>query len=248
MFSIFKQKKENLYGEDYFPFSTDIHSHILPGIDDGSPNVATSLQLIAGLQKLGVTQSIATPHIIGDMYRNNATSINNALQLLQQSLKENNINFTVNAAAEYMLDDYFFEQLYGENKLLTLKENYILTEFSYASNPANIEKMAFNILTEGYTPVLAHPERYGYFHTDLKMYHRLKDIGFLLQLNLLSLTGYYGKGAQKVSHYLLQNDLISFTGTDMHHTRHLDSLQHPTHKKLFAEAFKGKKMNEEFVF
>ncbi len=248
MFSIFKKKKENLYESDFVPFTTDIHSHILPGIDDGSPDVATSLQLIAGLQKLGITQSIATPHIIGDMYRNTPATVNNALHTLRQALAENNISFSVNAAAEYMLDDYFFEQLYSKQKLLTLQGNIILTEFSYASNPSNIEQMAFNILTEGYTPVLAHPERYGYFHNNLKMYHRLKDIGFLLQLNMLSLTGYYGKAVQKVAYFLLQNDLISFTGTDLHHARHMEGLQNPVHKKIFAEAFKGKKMNEEFSF
>ena len=126
MFSIFK-KKAVFIDDGYFPIHTDMHSHILPGIDDGSPNVETSLQLIKGLIQLGVKQSIATPHIIGDLYRNNAETVNNALTLLRNALAENNIDYKVNAAAEYMLDFYFLELLKKNEKLLTIKDNIILT-------------------------------------------------------------------------------------------------------------------------
>ena len=220
MFSLFKRKKDT---EDfnYFPLKTDIHSHILPGIDDGSPDIDTSIRLIEGLMKMGVNKSIATPHIIGDLYRNNSETINKALDSLNEELRIRSIDFEVKAAAEYMLDSYFFELLTQDKKILTLKDNIILTEFSYAAMPDDPGKHSFAIQMAGYSPILAHPERYPYYYDNYKMYHRLVELGFMLQLNLLSLTGYYGKEAMKASKYLLKNELISFVGTEMHHERHL---------------------------
>jgi protein-tyrosine phosphatase len=247
MFSIFK-KKNPAISSSYFPITTDIHSHILPGIDDGSPDVETSLTLIDGLIKLGISSSIATPHIIGDMYRNNAETIGAALDKLRNALAEKQIDFTINAAAEYMLDDYFLALLKNKTPLLTLKDNKVLTEFSYAEKPYNIQQMVFSIITEGYQPLLAHPERYGYFHNDFKQYNSLKDLGFLLQVNLLSLTGYYGKPVAKAAAYIIKNDLASFTATDLHHDRHMQALHHPTNRAIFEEVFKGKNMNEEMNF
>jgi tyrosine-protein phosphatase YwqE len=247
MFSLFKKKKPIL-SNSYFPITTDIHSHILPGIDDGSPDIETSLLLVNGLMELGITRSIATPHIIGDMYRNDAQTIAVALKKLQEALSEKQIDFKVHAAAEYMLDDYFLELLQDQIPLLTLKDNIVLTEFSYAERPYNIEKMLFSIITEGYQPILAHPERYGYFHNDTKQYHHLKDIGFLLQVNLLSLTGYYGKPVAKAAAYILKNKLASFTATDLHHQRHMQALHNPTNRAIFEEVFNGKIMNEEMLF
>ncbi len=224
MFSFFKNKKSVQQPGNYFPFKTDMHSHILPGIDDGSPDVETSIALIKGLMELGVTSSIATPHVIGDLYRNDEASITGALKTLRDELKKQNIDFPVSAAAEYMLDSYFIELLNRKTKLLTIKDNIILTEFSYASMPEDPGKMSFAIITEGYTPILAHPERYPYYYNSYKIFHHLIDLGFLLQVNLLSLTGYYGKEALKVAKYLLKNDMVSYVGTDMHHFRHLGLL------------------------
>jgi protein-tyrosine phosphatase len=247
MFSIFK-KKVVYVADGYFPIQTDMHSHILPGIDDGSPNVETSLELIKGLMELGVKQSIATPHVIGDMYRNNAETVHNALATLRTALAEKNIDYRVNAAAEYMLDFYFLELLDKKEKLLTIKDNILLTEFSYAERPQKIENILFAIITEGYLPILAHPERYAYFHNDYKMYHHLSDIGFLMQVNLLSLTGYYGVNVAKAANYILKNNLATYTGTDLHHDRHMAALQNPKHKNIFAEAFKRKILNEDLLF
>lgn len=247
MFSIFK-KPSPVFSSTYFPIVTDIHSHILPGIDDGSPDISTSLDLVKGLIQLGIKNSVATPHIIGDLYRNNAETINNALKLLRNALQENQIDFKVNAAAEYMLDDYFLELLANKTPLLTIKDNMVLTEFSYAEKPYNAEKIVFALITDGYQPILAHPERYGYYHNDLKQYNHLSELGFLLQINLLSLIGYYGKPAAKAAAYLVKNDLVSFAGTDMHHVRHLQALSDPNNKELLASAFNGKLFNEEMNF
>ncbi len=246
MFSFFKQKKEATTVDNYFPFTTDIHSHILPGIDDGSPDVETSIALIKGLMKVGVTRSVATPHIIGDLYRNNADTISGALQKLRAELEKQQIKFEVDAAAEYMLDGYFFELINNKTKLLTIKDDFVLTEFSYSSMPDHPEKMSFAIITEGYKPVLAHPERYFYYHNNYKLYHHLKDLGFFLQVNLLSLTGYYGKDVAKAAQYILKNDLASFVGTDMHHFKHLGALHDPKNMAVFKKLLADKEWNKFF--
>lgn len=244
MLSFFKKKKASEQGSNYFPITTDIHSHILPGIDDGAPDIDTSITLIEGLISLGVTKSIATPHIISDMYRNNAETINRALAVLKKELAIRNISFEVSAAAEYMMDAYFFELLQNKSKLLTIHENIILTEFSYASMPHSPEKMSFAIITEGYIPILAHPERYPYYYNNYQMYDHLKDLGFLLQVNLLSLTGYYGKDAAKVAIYLLKNNLVSYLGTDLHHERHMDAFMEAYRKGIFRKYLGDKEWNK----
>ena len=242
MFNIFKTKNVSSPG-NYLPFTTDMHSHILPGIDDGSADIETSIHLIKGLMELGITKSIATPHIIGDMYRNNAGSIFAAMAKLQLALEKEGIDFELSAAAEYMLDNYFFELLDNKTIMLTLKDKIILTEFSYAAMPSNPGQMIFHILTEGYTPILAHPERYAYFHNNYKQFDYLKDLGFLLQVNLLSLTGYYGKETAKAARYIIKNNLASFAGTDLHHERHLLALTDKKSRKIFAEIFEGRQLD-----
>lgn len=243
MFSLFSNKKNKETGERYFPISTDMHSHILPGIDDGSPDVETSIMLIKGLMELGIKKSIASPHIISDMYRNDADSINTALVVLKNELVKQGIDFEVSAAAEYMMDAYFFELLQRKVKLLTIHNNIILTEFSFATMPHSPEEMSFAIITEGYSPILAHPERYPYYFNNYYAFHRLKELGFLLQVNLLSLTGYYGKESLKAAVYLLKNDLVSYVGTDLHHERHLSGLQRAFDKDIFRKYLIHKEWN-----
>lgn len=245
MFSLFKNSRSSGKTAPYFPIAADMHSHILPGIDDGSPDVETSLELIKGLMEIGLKKSVATPHIISDLYRNTPETIGNALDKLQAALDKNQINYKVSAAAEYMLDVWFFELLKTGQPLLTIKDNIILTEFSFSYMPSHPEEMSFSILTEGYTPILAHPERYGYYHENLRMYDRLKELGFLLQVNLLSLTGYYGKDVAKAAKYIIKNGLASFVGTDLHHHKHLDAFREAYTKGLFKELLGHQTWNEE---
>lgn len=220
-----------------------MHSHILPGIDDGAPNVSVSIELVKGLMELGLKRSVATPHIISDMYRNTPQTIHTALAELRAALQKERLDYEVDAAAEYMMDAAFFELLKKEEPLLTIKDKLLLTEFGWASMPDNPRQMSFSILTSGYTPILAHPERYSYFHGNNKVYHSLKDLGFLLQVNLSSLTGYYGPGAAKAAKYIIKNDLCSFFGTDLHNVKHLQLLK--DNKAVFEDILGGKKWNSE---
>ncbi|MBK8712948.1 MAG: hypothetical protein IPL97_13945 [Niastella sp.] len=243
MLSLFKNKNSGSPG--YFPIVTDMHSHILPGIDDGSPDVDTSIALVKGLIEIGLTHSIATPHIISDMYRNTPETIQEALDNLRNALADEGIDYSIDAAAEYLMDDQFFEMVRQKQKLLTVKDKLILTEFPWSFPPAKPEKMSFAIIIEGYTPILAHPERYTYFHNDYKIYHRLKELGFLLQVNILSLCGYYGPAPAKAARYILDNDLNSFLGTDLHHHKHLQALQDAYNSTPFQKLLQNKTWNTE---
>ena len=185
---------------------------------------------------------------MSDLYKNNSNTISASLNLLKKALHEKKIDFEITAAAEYMLDSYFFELLEKKEPLLTLFENIILTEFSYAFAPYDINKIAFDIIQAGYKPVLAHPERYLYFHADYKIYHKLNDYGFILQMNLLSLTGQYGKETTKAAEYLINNNLIAYIATDLHHAAHLNLLSEKKNIGKFHKLLSHRPWNEiEFI-
>lgn len=243
MFNFFKKRNTEAVPEN-LPFATDIHSHILPGIDDGSPDIETSVQLIQGLYNLGIRKSIATPHIIGDMYRNTPATIADALQKAKAACATTGIDIELSAAAEYMLDDYFLELLQKKEPLLTLEKNILLTEISYTSTPQNLPEITSAIIAEGYVPILAHPERYHYYQQNFDQFFRLKEMGFVLQVNILSLTGYYGKRAEKAAKFILEEELAQLVGTDLHHHRHLDALNNETNRVLFQSYLGDKVYND----
>jgi protein-tyrosine phosphatase len=187
--------------------------------------VETSLMLFRGMADLGFTDIICTPHIIADTHPNNPETIQNAAQFLKSEAQKLGVNLDFRIAAEYMLDDTFQHALSTKQPLLKLHKNRILVEFSYIQKPSRVENFSFDLQIAGYEPVLAHPERYMYYHKELGYYEHLKDLGFELQLNLLSLTPYYGKEVQKVANHLLKNKLYDFACTDMHHARHLEAMK-----------------------
>lgn len=227
MFNLFKKKAPEFPLQSNFSnLFQDIHSHIIPGIDDGSPDIETSLELIRGLRSLGFTKLKGTPHIIGDLYRNSPQTIIPAFELLKAASIAENIDVELSYAAEYMLDDYFLDLLRKKTPLLTIHNNIILTELPFNSLPLNLEEIAFEIFTAGYQPILAHPERYSYCQKNAKQAERFKEIGFSLQINLLSFTGYYGKAVSKAAEFIMEAGLVDQLGTDLHHFRHLEALKH----------------------
>lgn len=236
-----KNNKDSLY--DFSCIRQDIHCHLLPGIDDGSPDTDTSVFLIKSLMDLGFRKFICTPHVIADMFRNTPETIGAALSVLKKACAEQHIEVELSAAAEYMLDDYFLELLRKNEPVLTLTDNYILTEISYATPPGNLSQLSFELVNKGYQPLLAHPERYFYYHKNYKVYHWLKELGFLLQVNLLSITGYYGKPAAKAASYIIENGLADFVGTDLHHAKHLNALANTGNRKLLKKTLGDKVYN-----
>ena len=219
-------KKKEIPLINFFPDGfVDIHSHLLPGIDDGAKNIETSIALITKMRSYGIKNIITTPHVLGDLYQNSSDTIKDKLREVQAALQRKNItDVTINAAAEYMMDEQFSELL-EKNDILTLKDNYVLVEMSYFSAPINLYEILFEIQVKGYKPVLAHPERYSFLHNDFNHYYKLKKAGCLFQLNLLSLTEQYGKGVQKISEKILKENLYDFVGTDTHHNNHLELLK-----------------------
>jgi len=226
MFSLFKKNKSKTdWRGGLSMLHTDMHSHLLPGIDDGAPDVETSIYLIKGMMELGYQKLITTPHIYPDLYPNNRSTILNAHKLLTDQLQQENINIEIRPAAEYFIDEIFSSRLEKGEELLAIKDNMVLIEISFVSPPRELNHVIFDMVTGGYQPIVAHPERYNYYHHQKDIYEQFKHQGCLLQVNMLSLLGYYGKQVQDTAIYLAKNGMIDFVGTDLHHGRHLAELQ-----------------------
>ena len=222
MFNLFK-KAPTL--KDYSFLGVDLHSHLLPGIDDGAKNLDKSLELIRELQQLGFRKLITTPHVMNDLYTNTPETILDSFDAVTNAIQENpDITVDFHTAAEYLLDDGFGDKLHN-GELLALPGRRVLVEMSFLSAPPNLEQYIFRLQTKGYTPLLAHPERYLFLKEDFKKYHELKERGCEFQLNILSLTGYYGQPVKENGFHLLKEGLIDFLGTDLHHQQHAKFLR-----------------------
>ena len=227
MFTFFSKSKPATGKVDLSGLKVDMHSHLLPGIDDGSPDLETSLSLIKGMMELGYSKLITTPHILWDMYKNTSEIILQKLELVREAVKKEGLNVEINAAAEYFLDDHVGEMVKNKIPLLTINGNMVLVEFSMAYPSHGLKDILFDMQMQNYQPVIAHPERYIYLDQNKEFYEELKDIGCLFQLNLLSLGGYYGKSSQELALYLIKKGHYNLIGTDLHGFRHLEALQNP---------------------
>jgi len=232
-FSLFKKKKEILNVES---LKVDLHSHLIPGIDDGSQSMEESLALLKDIEKIGYEKVITTPHIMLDSYRNTPEIINDGLSALREAAKEEGITLDIEAAAEYYLDDGFYDLLKKGN-ILTIANEYLLFETSYVSKPLQFEEMIFEISSAGYKPMMAHPERYRYVKDPEKEYGRWRDLGVFLQVNINSFGGHYGKSAQDNAKFLSQAGWIDFLGSDTHHAKHVDSLGKVINSEIYVDIF-----------
>ena len=213
----FKKSSQILEPIDFSVVGADLHSHLIPGIDDGAKDLDDSITIIKELIDQGFSKIITTPHIMSDLYKNTPETINSGLEILKRRLGNDNIEIDISAAAEYYVD-FDFEQRIGNEKFLTFGEKYILIEFSFLESPRNMYDIIFKLQLEGYVVVLAHPARYQYF--DLKDYESLINRGVLFQLNLLSLIGYYSNQVKTNAKLLIDNKFVSFVGTDCHNLNH----------------------------
>ena len=227
MFNIFKSKPKDP-GLNFSKLGVDLHSHIIPAIDDGAQNVDESIVLVRRMIDLGFRKIIATPHIMADYYRNTPDTIGKGLDILREELVKQSIDIQVEAAAEYYLDETFENKLEKGN-ILTMGDNYLLFELSYINYPQNLYEIIDKIKDKGYKPILAHPERYPYLFGSIENYRHIKETGCYFQLNTISLTGYYGKASQKIAEELVDNMLIEFIASDMHHLRHAAALKQSLH-------------------
>lgn len=244
---LFFRKKE-IPLEELFPSGfVDIHSHLLPGIDDGAKDIDNSIELIKTMNSYGIKNFITTPHVLGDVYPNSSEMIKSKeKEVCDELIKRGITDVTLRASAEYMLDEQFVTRL-SKNDILPLKDNYILVEMSYFNAPYNLFEILFDIQLKGYKPVLAHPERYNFYHNDFENYYKLKKAGCVFQLNLLSLTEQYGKGVQKTAQKLLKENMYDFVGTDTHHHNHLRLLKKIGTKKIKEQIIGLLENNKKFM-
>lgn len=219
-----KKHTEHHSVKDWSFVGVDMHSHIIPGIDDGPKTIEESIVLVEAMKAMGFKSLITTPHIRSDHYPNTTETINKGLNELQAALKEKNIHFPIKAAAEYFVDSSFVELL-GKEPLLTVFDKHILIEFSFVFEPTKLFEIIFKIQTAGYVPIIAHAERYTYYHASIETLKQLRERGCLLQLNLISLSGYYSRKVKYAAEVLLKNKLYDFCGSDIHHIKHVETMQ-----------------------
>ena len=221
----------------------DVHSHLLPGIDDGVATLQESLDILARFEQMGYQKVITTPHILTDFYKNTSESIKEALKTLKYELEKTDITIEIEAAAEYYLDEHFMKLVDDRQELLTFGKNYVLFETGFMNEPLNLNDLVFKLKSNGYNPVLAHPERYSFFGRNFEMVEDLIDRGVLMQLNINSLSGYYSKDVQKMAEKLIDNNFIHFLGSDCHNMKHLEVMELSRNKRYFRKALELNLLN-----
>ncbi|MFI3277457.1 MAG: CpsB/CapC family capsule biosynthesis tyrosine phosphatase [Rikenellaceae bacterium] len=209
---LFFKRYHQLSKTDIFDGYVDYHSHILPGVDDGVRTMEESLATLDYFEELGISKAVLTPHIMADDY-DDPKLIEDRFAELTTVYKG---GVELSLATEYMLDSKFLSHL--RSGLKTLSDDDVLVETSYIAPPTNLDDLLYEISLEGYTPTIAHPERYQYMLRE--QYEELKDKGYKLQLNLLSLSGQYGQRVMENALYMLKNDMYDIVGSDLHNLNH----------------------------
>jgi len=204
--------------------AADMHAHILPGLDDGAQNIEQSMELIESMQSRGFEKMVATPHINEDIYRNNGITIGKALAGVKQEAERRGLTIKIDAAAEYMMDAGFMKLLEQDEPLLAIYENKVLVEMSYIQESRYLYDALFLMQAKGYKPILAHPERYNFYHNRMNRYEELKERGCMFQLNVIALSGYYGKEVKRTAEQLLEASMYDYCGSDIHHARHTQAM------------------------
>lgn len=233
---LFKRTPEEVVPLDLSWLKTDMHSHLIPGIDDGSKSMEESIELVKRLAGYGLKKIITTPHIMSEYYRNTPEIIHMGLEDLRRALKREAIEIEIDAAAEYYMDEIFLEKVKGGEKMLTFGDNYILVETGFINKPQMLLDIIFHLEMAGYKPILAHPERYQYLIMDKKLQEELFERKLLFQVNLLSFTGFYSKQVKDFGEMLVEKGVVALLGTDCHNERYLDMLETlPKYQKVFEK-------------
>ncbi len=222
--NLFGKRKPSLPPLDLGLLKCDIHSHFIPGIDDGAPTVEVSLELLHAMHHLGYRKVVTTPHSMADGYKNSPEVILGGLEKLRRSVAESGLEMEVDAAAEYYLDHALLENTAAQ-KLLTFGTDMVLFELPFLSEPSVLLTLVFEMQTQGYRPVLAHPERYSFWHTDMGSMEKLKDRGVLFQLNMIALAGAYGPAVQKAAEKIVDKGWYELVGSDCHSMKHIAAME-----------------------
>jgi tyrosine-protein phosphatase YwqE len=218
------------------PLLVDIHSHLLPGLDDGVKDFDEAEQIIRYFSSLGFKKLITTPHVMSDAYPNTTSAILKKCEELNDFLSGKNIPVEIRAAAEYYLDERLMEMVTSNEPLLTLEKNYVLFETNFLSEPFYLKEFIFNATTKGYKLILAHPERYLYLQQNFEKAQDLLDRGILFQVNISSLTGYYSRQVQQMAFALIDRGWVHWLGSDCHHLQHARLVEEACAMRYFRKA------------
>lgn len=229
MISLFRSKQKPLP-----PLVTDLHSHLLPSLDDGVKSFDESLAILRKFGALGYRKVITTPHINNEYYRNEPAQIESKLKELKELILQEGLSIEVLAAAEYYLDEDLIAKVNSKESLLTFSKNYLLFETNFLTEPYQLKEFIFQLITQGYKPVMAHPERYAYM--TLEKASELRDRGVLLQVNIPSMLGLYSKPIQHLAARLIDNKLVDLIGSDCHNLQHAISLEKAAENKIYRKA------------
>lgn len=224
IFNFFQKKKEVLQPFDLSRFKVDIHSHLIPGIDDGSQTMDQTIAMLAKFQELGYKKVITTPHVMSDSFPNTSENILSGLADVRAEIKKVGLTIEIEAAAEYYFDETFVAKIKAKD-LLTFGDNYVLLEFAFHSPPQYIDQMFFELQSRGYRPVVAHFERYMYYLGKIDRAVEWRQKGINIQININSLSGHYGPDIKKQAERLIDAGEFDFIGTDCHRIEHLMLLE-----------------------
>lgn len=193
----------------------DIHTHILPACDDGSPDIETSIEFIKKMTDAGVTSIVLTPHFIRNSYHNTSDIIENKFELLQKAIKAENIDIDLYTGPEVYLDIYSKDTIISENFTIN-NTKYVLVETNLTGFPNNLFEILYELVNSGLYPILAHPERYSNIINDPGSAEEFIYKNIYLQLNAGSILGHYGKKIQKAAWFLIENGFVHFLASDCH--------------------------------
>jgi len=236
MFGFFKKKPQE-EEEELNPLRTDVHSHLLPGLDDGAGTMEDTISMISAFKEAGFRKLVTTPHVIHGSYDNTPAVVKAKLKEVKSELEARNIDIQLEAAAEYMFDENFVRWVHEGDELLTFgTNNYILFETTFTAEPLQMRETIVTLQRKELFPVFAHPDRYQYLHNDWNKVKKIYETGVLFQINVMSLTGYYGKAHQALAEKLIDNEMVHFLGSDCHRMKHQQEYLLAKNSKYYKKA------------
>lgn len=220
---------------DFSLMAVDLHSHLIPGIDDGVKFMEESIDVLREFQRMGFRKIITTPHVMPGGYDNTPEIILAGRDKVREALRQAEVNIAFDAAAEYYLDVSLYDKI-EKKELLTLGNDFVLIEFPMNTKPFNIEDLIYKMQVGGYNVILAHPERYPYYYeTGMKGYNDLKARDIYFQINMMSLVGRYGRQAKHYAEKMIDNKMVDFVGSDLHGIRHIEAIRECLHEKYLEK-------------
>ncbi len=221
---------------EFGELEVDMHSHLIPGIDDGAQSLEDALEMIRAFKKLGYRKIITTPHIKSGSFDNTTQIIRAGEKQIREAIQAKSLEIEFEAAAEYYFDYSFLERI-DQDDILSFSDGHVLVEYSFHQPPMGSKEMIYALQMKRYKPILAHFERYPYYHGSVSEAEKLRDRGVKIQVNILSLFGHYGPDIKKQAALLIKNKQVDLLSSDCHRIQHLELFQQNLNNPLLHQAF-----------